>query len=108
MTGRGPVRIEEDGTRVYSAGQRYRPMPDEQRTNKRRRPDDPRAVRFHGQWFLPLDLAPEEQRSMPETRADSDAYDHMETNVLCRCQVCRRPQAERWRRKWRRDNGLRG
>lgn len=101
-----PIKTEPDGTRVYSRFQRYRPVPPEERKKGVRKPDDPRAVRFHGQWFLPLSVLPDEARVMPETRADSDAYDHMETNLTCRCLVCRRPQAERWRRKWRKDHGL--
>jgi hypothetical protein len=98
------IKVLDDGTRVYSNYSRYTPMPDDQRTNRVRRPDDPRAVRFHGQWFIPLDLAPDEQRVTPETRPDDEAYDHMHTTALCRCRVCTRPQAERWRRKWRKDH----
>jgi hypothetical protein len=103
----GPVRIEPDGTRVYAHGYRYRPKPPEERTYAVRKPDDPRAVRFRGDWYLPLDLVEEGARVMPATRPDSDAYDHMDRTVLCRCEVCRRPAAERWRNKWRADHGLR-
>lgn len=102
-----PVRVLEDGTRVYSNYTRYRPKAPEERQNAIRRPADPRAVRFHGQWFLPLELAEDASRAMPATRPDSDAYEHMNASVLCSCDVCRRPAAERWRRKWRRDHGLR-
>lgn len=102
-----PVKVLEDGTRVYSTYHRYKPMADEDRTNKVRKPADPRAVRFHGTWFLPLDLAPEQERQMPATRPDSDAYEHMSSNTLCGCEVCSRPSAEKVRRRWRRDNGLR-
>lgn len=108
MTGRGPVRIEPDGTRVYERGYRYRPKPPEERTYAVRKPEDPRAVRFRGDWFLPLELVEEGARVMPATRPDSDAYDHMDRTANCRCEVCTRPGniAERWRNKWRRDHGL--
>lgn len=65
-----PIKILEDGTRVYANYHRYKPMADELRTNKRRKPDDPRAVRFHTRWYLPLDLLPDEERVMPVTRPD--------------------------------------
>lgn len=98
------IRVEPDGTRVYSNYTRYKPMDDADRTNVVRRPDDPRAVRFHGLWFLPLKLLPDDQRKKIVTRPDSDAYDHMP--MPCRCDVCKRPAAAFWRRKWRKDNGL--
>lgn len=101
-----PIKVLEDGTRVYSRYQRYKPKPLEERAYAVRKPDDPRAVRFHGKWLLPLDLAPDEQRVWPETRPDDQAYEHMTTNLTCRCLVCLRPEAERWRRKWRKDHGL--
>ena len=105
---RGPVRIEEDGTRVYSNGTRYKPVSPEARRYQRRRPDHPEAVRFHGKWFLPLEVLPDDQRPpMPATRPDEEAYEHMDRTVLCRCEVCQRPAAEAWRRRWRRDKGLR-
>lgn len=95
--------------RTYkSSGRTYTPVPPEARKIGVNKPDDPRAVRFHGRWFLPLELIDDEQRVMPETRPDDQAYDHM-TGVrgLCRCDVCRRPEAERYRRRWRREQGLR-
>lgn len=103
----GPIRVEPDGTRVYAKGLRYKPKPPEERTYAVRKPDDPRAVRWGGQWLLPLPLLEEADRVMPATRPDSDAYDHMSRNANCRCQVCVRPAAERWRNRWRRDHGLR-
>lgn len=104
-----PIRTEPDGTRVYSNYTRYRPKAAQERLYARRRPEDPRAVRWKGDWLLPLETLPDAARGpLPATRPDSDAYDHMSTNLLCRCQVCRRPEAERWRRKWRRDHGLQG
>lgn len=102
-----PIRVLEDGTRVYSTYHRYKPLSAEERVYAVRKPDDPRAVRFHGNWFLPLDLAPEQERQMPATRPDSETYDHMSTNALCGCEVCSRASAEKVRRRWRRDHGLR-
>lgn len=92
--------------RTYKGGKSYRKLLPEERKIGVRRPDDPRAVRFHGNWFLPLDVLPDEKRRMPFTRPDSDAYEHMKVNLLCHCDVCCRPQAEKWRRKWRREHGL--
>lgn len=103
-----PIRTEPDGTRVYADYHRYKPMAPEERRNRVRKPDDPRAVRWYGQWLLPLETLPDAARGMPETRPDTDAYEHMDTDLLCGCEVCRRPEAERWRRKWRREHGLRG
>lgn len=99
------VQVLADGTRVYRSGHTYRPSG--RRVNGVRQPDDPRAVRFHTVWYLPLDVLEDAQRVMPETRPDEDAYEHMKVSVLCGCDVCRRPAAERWRRKWRREQGLR-
>jgi len=63
-----PIRELEDGTRVYANYHRYRPKPISERTNGVNKPDDPRAVRFHTKWFLPLDVLPDEQRVLPATR----------------------------------------
>lgn len=95
-----PIRIEPDGTRVYVSGHRYKPKAPEERAYAINKPDDPRAVRFHGKWFLPLEVIPDEQRVWPETRPDTDAYEH---SLLCQCDVCCRPEAARWRRKQIRD-----
>lgn len=92
--------------RTYKGGKVYRKLLPEERKIGVNKPDDPRAVRYHGKWFLPLDVLPDHRRYMPETRPDSDAYDHMSSNLLCRCHVCCRPAAERWRRRWRRERGL--
>lgn len=62
-----PIKEQADGTRVYANYHRYTPMADELRTNKRKKPDHPEAVRFHTRWFIPLQLLPEEQRAMPAT-----------------------------------------
>ena len=102
-----PIRVLEDGTRVYSNGGRYKPKSLEERSYGVNKPDDPRAVRFHGQWFLPLEVLPDAERGpIPETISDQDAYDHMATNLLCRCPACLRPTAPRWRRKWLKDRWL--
>jgi hypothetical protein len=91
-----------DGTRVYADGHRYRPVPISERKNQVRRPDDPRAVRFHGNWFLPLQLLSPNRREMPETRPDDQTLEHAAT---CRCEVCRRPGATRlWRMRAKRES----
>lgn len=97
-----PVTILEDGTRVYSNRTRYTPMPAEARKNSVRKPDDPRAFRWKGDWLLPLDLVAEEQRVLPETIPDTVAFDHAYRRY-CRCPACRRPTARAWRKKWRRQ-----
>lgn len=101
------VAVLEDGTRVYAGGARYKPKPVDQRLIGVNRPADPLAVRYHTRWFLPLELLDDNVRTMPESRPDEDAYEHMDSNLLCRCEVCQRPEAERWRRKWRRERGIR-
>jgi hypothetical protein len=94
------IRVEPDGTRVYSNYTRYKPMADKDRTNKVNKPDHPRAVRFHGDWFImPLFLS-DPERTMPETRPDEETLEH---RALCKCDVCRRPaSAEVWRKARRR------
>lgn len=69
---RHAIRELDDGTRVYSNYHRYKPVPDEQRKNKRRKPDDPRAVRWGGEWLLPLPVLDDEQREMPATKPFKD------------------------------------
>lgn len=85
--------------RIYACGHRYTPVAPEARRYAVRRPEDPRAVRFGGSWFLPLELLEDAQRVMPATRPDSETLEH---RALCRCEVCRRPAAlELWRRRAR-------
>lgn len=96
-------RVEPDGTRVYENYVRYKPVGDEARKYRKHKPDDPRAVRWGNEWFLPLDLLVEDQRQLPETRPDTVAYSHMEKPRRCRCHVCKRPEAKVWKKKWRRD-----
>jgi hypothetical protein len=95
--------------RIYkSSGRTYTPVAPEDRKIGVNKPDDPRAVRFYGRWLLPLPLIDDEQRVMPETKPDDLAYEHMSIRGrLCSCEVCRRPEAERYRRRWRREQGLR-
>ena len=62
-----PIRVLEDGTRVYANRMKYKPVPPEERVNGVNKPDDPRAVRFHTRWFLPLDVLPDSKRIMPAT-----------------------------------------
>ena len=93
--------------RTYKNGVTYTPVPLDQRKIGVNRPDDPRAIRFYGKWFLPLELLADEKRAWPETIPDELAYEHMEKRGGCRCVVCCRPAAEAQRRRWRRDHGLR-
>jgi hypothetical protein len=65
-----PIRELEDGTRVYANYHRYKPKAPEERIYGVNKPDDPRAVRFHTKWFLPLDVLPDDVRTMPPTRED--------------------------------------
>lgn len=93
--------------RTYKSGKTYRKKLPEERLIGVNKPDDPRAVRFHGRWFLPLDVVDDAARAMPETRPDDLAYDHIrDRRTGCRCDVCLRPQAERYQRKWKREQGL--
>ena len=103
----GPVQILEDGTRVYSNYTRYTPVPKHLRKREVNKPDHPDAVRFHDQWFLPLDVLPDDLRLAPETRPDTDAYEHMGRGKLCTCAVCLRPEAQAWQTKWWKDRGVR-
>lgn len=97
----------DDGTRVYRGGARYKPKELHERKIGINRPDDPRAVRFHARWFVPVDTLDDGDREMPETRSDTEAYDHMENGFSCACTVCKRPESERWKRRWLRVHGLR-
>lgn len=98
---RRPYRTEPDGTRVYDNGMRYKPVADADRKYKRHKPDDPRAVRFRDQWFLPLELLDDAARAWPETVPDEVTLEH---RARCTCRVCRRPQAAvLWRRRRARE-----
>jgi len=61
------IRTLPDGTRVYEGGMRYKPVPQERRKYRVRRPDDHRAFRVGGEWHLPLQLLPDEERLWPES-----------------------------------------
>jgi hypothetical protein len=95
-----PVTLE-DGTRKYSNYYKYKPIPIEKRKYRIRKPDDPRAVRFRGDWLLPLELLEEKFRVMPETRPDTDAFVHMTKKRKCKCDPCQRPEAVKWQQWWR-------
>ena len=102
------IRIEADGTRVYSNYTRYKPKPDHERKHRRRKPDDPRAYYWGGEWRLPQVVLPDEQRVMPLTRPDESVMECMSRSLACRCEVCRRPPEvlDRWIRRWQREHGL--
>jgi hypothetical protein len=67
-----PIKVLPDGTRVYANYHRYTPVPEDERKYGVNKPDDPRAVRFHGVWLLPLELLPEDERVLPATRPYRD------------------------------------
>lgn len=98
-----PINTLPDGTRVYSNGTKYMPKPLDQRKYKVRKPSDPRAVMYNKEWFLPLDVLDDKNRAMPLTRPDTVAYGHMEKPRKCICDVCRRPESQRWKDKWTKD-----
>lgn len=98
-----PIKVLPDGTRVYSNGTRYKPKAVEDRAYAIRKPPVEGAERLGGTWFLPLELLPVEERLLPETRPDTDAYDHMTKPRRCKCLVCKRPEAKRWKLLWRRE-----
>lgn len=92
-------RVEPDGTRVYAKGHRYRPLSDEERVYARRKPADAEergAERWRGNWYYPLDVLPDEERSLPWTRPDEEAASH---EFGCRCFMCRTvPRVRRLKR----------
>lgn len=94
-----PIRVLEDGTRVYSNGTRYKPKAAADRIYGIRKPPVPGAERWGGHWLLPLPLLPLAARSWPETRPDTDAYLHAFKPRKCRCLVCQRPEAQGWRER---------
>lgn len=67
------IRTLPDGTRVYSNGTRYRPKAPAERKYRVRKPDDPRAQRWKGEWRLPLEVLPDDQRkNLPQTHPFDD------------------------------------
>ena len=96
------VLVLEDGTRRYSNYTKYVPVSRDQRKYAVRKPVVPGSLIYQGQWYLPLVLSPLDQREMPPTRPDTEAYDHMAKPRRCKCEVCKRPEAEVWKDKWRR------
>lgn len=101
-----PIKTLPDGTRVYSNGTRYKPKSATERKYRVRKIEDPRAYFWHGEWYLLWEMAPDADRVMPETRPDTDAYDHAEKKPRCKCRVCKRPEALRWREKRLRELAL--
>ncbi len=98
-----PIRVMEDGSRVYADYHRYVPVPEAERKYRRLKPDNPEAVYFAKRWWLPLEVVPDEERVMPETRPDSLTLEH---RARCTCEVCQRPgAAELWRRRHVSRNG---
>ena len=80
---------EPDGTRVYEKGHRYKPLELDERKYRKLKPDDAAergALPFHGNWYYPLEVLPEEARTFPWTRPDSDAIAHQ---LGCLCHMCR-------------------
>ena len=69
----GTVEVLPDGTHHYSNGFRYTPVPDEERKYQRRKPDHPDAFRIKGDWFIPHEFLPDDQREMPETLTRSSS-----------------------------------
>lgn len=98
-----PIRELPDGTRVYSNYSRYKPKSPDKRRYKRRKPNDPRAFFWHGYWYLPRSFLNDDVRVMPDTRPDDEAYGHMAKPKPCKCDVCKRPESQRWKDKWTRD-----
>ena len=94
-----PIKYLADGTRIYSNGTKYKPVEQWRRKYGMNKPDDPRAVLYNSRWYLPLELLPDDARVMPATRPDEDAYDHYAKRQKCKCDVCRRPEAQRWKDK---------
>lgn len=80
---------EPDGTRVYAKGWRYKPLEPSERKYRKLKPDDAEqagALPFHGLWYYPLDVLPEETRTFPWTRPDEEAIAHQ---LGCLCHMCR-------------------
>lgn len=102
-----PYKTLPDGTRVYAGGARYKPKAIEDRLIGVNKPEVEGAVRFHTRWFTPLPLLAEDARVMPVTRSDEEAYEHMTKRYRCKCEVCQRPSAVKYKKRWQRDQGLR-
>jgi hypothetical protein len=82
----------EDGTRVYSNGFKYKPVPLDKRRN-RKYPD---GTQWHGgKPYAPLPLLPEDERVKPYTRPDEEAVQH---HVGCACRSCQVPRVRRLKR----------
>lgn len=80
---------ESDGTRVYAKGHRYKPLQGSERKYRKLKPADAEARKaepFHGLWYYPLEVLPEEARTFPWTRPDEEAIAHP---LGCLCHMCR-------------------
>jgi len=83
----------EDGTRVYSNGFRYKPVPLEQRKYRK----FPPGTQWHGgKPYGPLPLLPDDDRDMPATRPDEEAAQH---TLGCTCDFCKVPRVQRLKRE---------
>lgn len=101
-----PIRILPDGTRVYSNYTKYKPRSGDERTYRKFPEEDPRAYRWQKTWFWLRDVLEDSERKLPETRPDSEAYDHARNRAeMCWCDVCCRPASmvQKYYRKGRRD-----
>ncbi len=91
-------KILPDGTIEYyypgNGRKRYKPVPLKDRKYAKRKPDDPRAIQWNGDWYLPLELLADDVRRMPETRPDEDSVWHA---LLCECDVCKREVITWWK-----------
>lgn len=94
------LRIEEDGTRVYSNYTRYKPKSPSERKYNVRKPADAEetgAERWKGEWLLPLQVLPDDERQpLPVTVSDDMAALH---DLGCRCTPCLTPRVRRLRLK---------
>lgn len=58
---------------------------------------------FNSRWYPELDVLDDDEREMPETVPDEEAYDH---RFGCMCRACRRPEARHYKRaRVRRGSG---
>jgi hypothetical protein len=80
-----PIKeVLPDGTKVYTNGFRYTPVPEDKRKYRK---FPPGTQWMHGKPFGPLPVLPDDDRELPWTRPDSEAID---THKLgCMCRMCR-------------------
>lgn len=94
-----PVRVNPDGSRTYSNRYTYHPVKPEDRKYGGRKYNKEEGEWWGSHWLAPFagSLA-EPNRTMPETRADYNAYLHV---YGCWCDVCKRPTSLWWKRQKR-------